>query len=64
MADARSPIPSPSSPLEIAIGRSLAMCAHPVAAWRLSSVRGRLVVVAGYAAAGYLAVFGALVLMM
>jgi hypothetical protein len=45
------------------IGRSLALCAHPVAAWRLSSTRGRLLVIAGYAAAGYMGVFAALVLM-
>jgi hypothetical protein len=52
---------SPSSPLEIALGRSLALCVHPVAAWRLSSFRGRLVVLGGYAAVGYITMFAALV---
>ena len=56
-------LPQPASPTEVFVGRSLAMCVHPVAAWRLSSVRGRLLVIAGYAAAGYTGVFAALVLM-
>jgi hypothetical protein len=38
------------------LGRSLAMCAHPVAAWRRGSVRARLVVVAAYFIASYAAV--------
>jgi len=34
------------------IGRSLAMCVHPLAAWRRGA-RARLVVVAGYFVASY-----------
>lgn len=52
-----------SAPIETLVGWSLAMCVHPVAAWRLSTARGRLVVAAGYAAAGYVAVFAALALL-
>jgi hypothetical protein len=55
--------PSPSSPLEIALGRSLALCVHPVAGWGRSSFRGRLVVLGGYAAVGYITMFAALVFM-
>lgn len=43
-----------------AIGRSLAMCVHPVAAWRRGSLRGRVVVVGAYVAASYTAVLLAL----
>jgi hypothetical protein len=56
-------LPQPASPTEVLIGRSIALCAHPIAAWRVSSTRGRLLVIAGYAAAGYMGVFAALVLM-
>ena len=56
-------LPQPASPTEVFVGRSLALCAHPVAAWRLSSARGRLLVIAGYAAAGYMGVIDTLVLM-
>jgi hypothetical protein len=42
------------------VGRSLAMCAHPVAAWRRGSVRARLVVVAAYFIASYATVLMAL----
>jgi hypothetical protein len=46
----------PSSRYEVFIGRSLAMCVHPFAAWR-STVRSvRALILAGYFAAGYLAV--------
>ena len=44
---------------EIVIGRALAMCAHPYAAWR-RSVRGRVVVVIGYIAASYAVVLATL----
>ena len=46
----------PSKPMEIMIGRVLAVCAHPVIAWRVLSPSGRLVVCGGYAVAGYLTV--------
>lgn len=48
--------------LEVVIGRTLAYCAHPAAAWRVLSGRGRAVVVGAYAAAGYVAVLAALLL--
>ena len=41
-----------SSKLEILIGRSLAACAHPEAAWRLG-VRRRIPILLGYFLAGY-----------
>jgi hypothetical protein len=47
---------------EILIGRGLAMCVHPVAAWRCASLRARLVVVAAYFAASYAVILSALAL--
>jgi hypothetical protein len=44
-----------SSKIEILIGRSLAACIHPEAAWRLG-VRGRIPVLLGYFLAGYLVI--------
>jgi hypothetical protein len=38
---------------EIVIGRSLAMCAHPYAAWRTRSPRGRLLIFTFYMGASY-----------
>jgi hypothetical protein len=49
--------------LETLVGRSLAMCVHPYAVWRLRSSRGRALVVIAYIAAGYVLVFGTLQLM-
>ena len=49
--------------LEIRLGRALAMCAHPYAAWRAHSSRGRLFVVCMYILASYVVVFGLLNLM-
>ena len=49
-----------SSRLEIILGRSLAACVHPEAAWRIG-VRGRIPVVVGYFLAGYLLALVALV---
>jgi hypothetical protein len=50
----------PSNRLEIAMGRSLAICVHPMAAWRSSSYRERLVLVGGYIGVGYFATLVAL----
>jgi hypothetical protein len=50
----------PSNRLEIAMGRSLAICLHPMAAWRSSSHRKRLVLLGGYIGAGYFATLVAL----
>lgn len=38
------------------LGRSLAFCAHPAAAWRVLSRPGRALVLGAYFTAGYLAV--------
>jgi hypothetical protein len=48
------------SAFERSIGRSLALCVHPYAAWRSRGMSGRLFVIAAYAAASYAVVLGAL----
>jgi hypothetical protein len=53
-------IDRPSTRLEIWVGRALAVCAHPYAAWRTGSTSRRLLIVLGYAGIAYLAVLGAL----
>jgi len=45
------------------IGRSLAICTHPVAAWLSRSPRKRLVLVGGYVGAGYVVVLIGLLLL-
>jgi hypothetical protein len=40
---------------DIAVGRWLAVCVHPICAWRMRSTATRAVVVTSYFAAGYLA---------
>jgi hypothetical protein len=40
---------------EIAFGRWLALCAHPICTWRVRSKTARALVVTSYFAAGYLA---------
>jgi hypothetical protein len=45
------------------IGRSVAICLHPVAAWLTRSHRKRLVLVGGYVGAGYVIVLIALLLL-
>jgi hypothetical protein len=54
------PAPPASSTFEIAVGRTLAACLHPVAAWRLGA-KGRLPMVLGYFLAGYVVGFVSLV---
>jgi hypothetical protein len=49
----------PSTRTEIMIGRTLASCVHPFAAWRLSAHRRALIVVT-YSAAAYIIVLSAL----
>jgi hypothetical protein len=44
------------------VGRFAAMCAHPYAAWRTSSARGRLVVLLAYAGAVYAIVLATLMM--
>ena len=46
--------------LPVVFGRSLALCAHPYAAWRSSSTSGRLLVLSVYVAASYAVVLSAL----
>jgi hypothetical protein len=45
---------------EILIGRWLAMCAHPIAAWARYSTRGRLLVLVTYTALTYAVALAAL----
>jgi hypothetical protein len=47
-------------PIEIAIGRWLALCRHPVIAWRILPLSGRVLILASYAASSYAAVLMAL----
>jgi hypothetical protein len=47
-------------PIEIVIGRWLALCTHPRAAWRILPASGRVLVVASYVASSYAAVLLAL----
>jgi hypothetical protein len=48
--------------LELFIGRGLAFCVHPMAAWRVLSSPGRAAVVAAYAGAAYVTVLSVLLL--
>ena len=47
-------------PLEVLIGRGLACCLHPQAAWRLLTRKGRAFVVFAYATGGFVATLAAL----
>ena len=53
----------PSTRLEILIGRSLAVCVHPVAAWHSGSMAVRLHFLAGYVVVSYVFIFLALLLL-
>jgi hypothetical protein len=46
----------------IVIGRTLAACVHPYAAWRASPLRQRLVIASGYFAAGFVSVLAVMLL--
>ncbi len=48
--------------VDLLIGRGLACCVHPTAAWRVLSTHGRAFVVAAYAGAAYVAVLAVLLL--
>ncbi len=41
-------------PLDLVIGRTLACCAHPSAAWRRLPLKGRVLLVAAYFSVSYL----------
>jgi hypothetical protein len=47
---------------ETIIGRGLACCVHPTAAWRVLTRSGRALVVGAYAGAGFLATLAILIL--
>ena len=47
---------------EIVLGRTVAACVHPFAAWRLLSTSWRLLMLAAYAATSYVTVLAALLL--
>jgi len=47
-------------PIEVVIGRWLAWCSHPVAAWRVLPTSGRVLIVASYFVSSYAAVLLAL----
>jgi hypothetical protein len=53
-------VPANRLSVAVLIGRSLALCAHPYAAWRTYSTRGRLAVLCAYVAASYAVMLGAL----
>jgi hypothetical protein len=48
---------------EIIIGRGIACCLHPMAAWRVMTRSGRALVVAAYVGASFGATLGALILL-
>lgn len=47
-------------PTELVIGRWLAWCSHPVAAWRVLPASGRVLIIASYFASSYAGVLLAL----
>jgi hypothetical protein len=49
-----------SNRLEVLIGRSLAACVHPLAAWRSRARSFRVMLLVGYFAAGYVTVLVAI----
>jgi hypothetical protein len=44
-------------PTELVIGRWLAWCSHPVAAWRVLPTSGRMLIIASYFVSSYAAVW-------
>jgi len=58
----RMPAP-PGNRCEVLIGRSLAACVHPLAAWRSKARSFRVLLLAGYFTAGYVAALATLALM-
>ena len=53
----------PAGRHEVFLGRSLAVCVHPHAGWRLAAPRYRAVIVGGYFAIGFVVVLTALALL-
>ena len=50
----------PAMTADVVIGRTLACCAHPAAAWRRTSMSGKALIVGAYFLIGYLGVLLAL----
>lgn len=50
-------------PAEVLLGRALAACIHPIAAWQYDIRSFRVLLLAGYFTAGFIAVLLAVVLM-
>ena len=50
----------PSHRLEVVIGRSAALCIHPIAGWRSRSRNDRALLLVSYFALSYVIVFGLL----
>jgi hypothetical protein len=48
---------------DVLLGRTLAVCVHPIAAWQYGVRSFRVLLLAGYFTAGYIAVMLAAVLM-
>jgi hypothetical protein len=53
----------PDYRVELMLGRTMAACAHPLAAWRLLPPSWRAVMVTTYAAASYLVVLTTLLIL-
>jgi hypothetical protein len=60
--DLAAPAIAMRMPLDIALGRWLAFCAHPVCAWRVRSTAARAMIVTSYFTAGYVGGLVALLL--
>jgi hypothetical protein len=59
----RSPADRSIPRADVLLGRTLAVCVHPIAAWRYGIRSFRVLLVAGYFMAGFIAVLFAAVLM-
>jgi hypothetical protein len=57
-----STVTSPVTQFEVLLGRALAMCLHPYAAWRTHSTAARLFILFAYAAASYAVMLGVLLI--
>jgi hypothetical protein len=55
-----SPVETNLHPMEWLLGRSLAFCAHPYAAWRRLRIGGRALLVGAYFGAAYTVVLALL----
>ena len=48
--------------MDVVLGRTLACCVHPYAAWRRLPASGRFVLIAAYAGVSYVAVLALLLI--